>query len=122
MVERLKPEELAKLPKWARIHLDACYWTIASLTRDKAALFGKTDEAPRVILPYFYGVDLDGSCDQPLGDWQHARFRFPDRPIGRDYIEVGIDQTVDCLSVMGVDTLQIEPRASNSVRVRLARL
>ena len=103
-----KERNRATLPKWAQNEL-------ARLERDLEYTRAKLAQAPddsRVFAnPY-------SDAPQPLGD-ADVEFRVNDH----DKFKVGLDDVRDgtVLTVYGGDTLQIEPQASNVVRVRLRR-
>lgn len=124
-MDKLTPEQMAKLPKWAQRHLEVCYNQINSLARDKAALFQVSPEDAQVVLTHFHGASgRDENDDQPLRKHQRVKF-FPLGPGNhrwQNYIEVGL--TLDRpgeVCIHGSGTVEIIPHATNTFNVRLER-
>ena len=124
-MDRLHPDDMKKLPKWAQRHLEVCYGNINCLARDKAALFRPVlAEDAVVVLPHFHGADLAPQDDQPLNKHQRVKF-FPlgnGKNRWHNYIEVGLDsQRSGEVNIHGSGTVESIPHASNSFSVRLER-
>ena len=101
--------DISKLPKWAqaellRLESDVDYW--------KARATEGPEDSDTFIHSY-----LDPT---PIGKGPIVRFQLTGDDQFRDAIQVRRDG--DAIYVSGGDTLQVEPRASNVVKVRNVRL
>lgn len=120
-MQSLSDGQMAKLPKWAQEHLKTCYMRIDELKEAKHILFDQPSEDARVVLTRFYSLDAGDTSDQGLEDHQLIKF-YPKADKGRwdEYIEVGLTRDEETITVRGcLTSIQIEPDASNSIRVRL---
>lgn len=100
----------SKLPRWAQSELEV-------LAADVAYWKGKANAGPDDSDTFVMHADDD---DQPLGRQPVVRFQVSGANRLRDSIQVYVDG--DSIRVRGGDTIQVEPQASNVVRIRQERL
>ena len=109
-------EREARLPKWAQREMRTLRMRVAErdarataeATEKTAVWYGRPDDA-------LYGM----APAKPLGEVNDKIYFV--RPDGdRDYFTVSIDDE-GALEIYGIDSLAVEPKVSNVIRVRLAR-
>ncbi len=118
-MKTLNEEEMAKLPKWARHHIEMLYANIDDLDRQRVRLFGKSgrNPPPQVLLSSFHGISIGDENDQPLPDSQALRIYPQVRQERRwaNYIDFRLDAERERVYVHGgVAGLIIEPSSANT--------
>jgi hypothetical protein len=111
-------EDITKLPKWARRRIEYAERELAHLQAEMRGQFPGTDTFRS---PYMFKNDLD-SDGIPLPKGETVRFKFGES--WDSYIDCMIrddDPTGPTLEVRGGYGLAVEPRSSNSIRVRGTR-
>jgi hypothetical protein len=111
-VDPAAPENLAKLPRWARMEIER-------LTRNEEYYIAKLKEGPEDSDTF---ADPYSAAKRPLGRGTTIEFVLGQDEFGLDLrirarTETQHDGTV-YLDVNGSDGLVVQPRASNSVEIR----
>lgn len=120
-VEELRPDRLAKLPRWAIEHIHQLYMRHAEACADaeRAARTGPTHVAVGVQ-PNRVGDKWTETAQYWADD--HATVRFtmqPDALNPRNYIDVRLEN--DELHIRGSECTQIVPKSSNYFTVTLRK-
>ena len=118
----LSDEQMAKLPKWARMHVELCENTIDHLRSEKAEMFAPVSEA-QVPLSYFHGASGDVTDDQPLPAQPSACGSSPSGP-GKDRWDGSIEVCIDPnrpgeLNIYGSGMLSVIPHATNAIKIKV---
>lgn len=113
------PEQVARLPRWARAHIER-------LQHEAATARAERDEARLATDPAHSSALLDPYADIPVGLGKNARVRFvlgPDD--GREWLDVHVVRDYAtgrrAVEVLGGESVSVRPQSGNVVVVGLAR-